>query len=39
MTYLEFLIKLEEMIENGEISQFDTVDEQKIKEVLENDRV
>ena len=36
MTYLEFLIKLEEMIENGEISQFDTVDEQKIKEVLEN---
>ena len=36
MTYLEFLIKLEEMIENDEISQFDTVDEQKIKEILEN---
>lgn len=36
MTYLEFLIKLEEMIENDEISQFDNVDEQKIKEILKN---
>lgn len=35
MDWLEFLNKIEEMIENGEIDQFDEVDMKKIKKMLD----
>ena len=35
MTYLELLAKIEEMIDNGEVDQFDQVDFEKLKNVSE----
>ena len=35
MNWIEFLNEIEEMIENGEIDQFDKADIEKIKKVLD----
>lgn len=35
MTYLELLGIIEDMIDNGEIDQFDEVDEEKLKKILQ----
>lgn len=35
MTYLELLATIEDMIDNGEINQFDEVDEEKLKKILQ----
>lgn len=35
MTYLELLNEIEDMIDNNEVNQFDEVDVEKIKKVLD----
>lgn len=38
MTYLELLNKIEDMIDNNEVNQFDEVDVEKIKKVLDKSK-